>query len=108
MRSAPAPIMVGMPQLSYGGLSENWLLKECGHRHWTSLATKLGLASPSFRDVNGNRLYAAFTAVRLTEGRLQDVAENDRLSILTSVGRISRTQVLSSHSVMCRARRVAK
>jgi probable biosynthetic protein (TIGR04099 family) len=108
MPSVPSPILIGMPQLSHGGLSENWLLKECGHRHWLALAAKLGLASPDFRDAGGNRLYAAFTAVRLSEARLQDVKENDRLSILTSLGRVSRTQHSSTHSVMSRARRVAK
>ena len=64
MQSEGFTTLTGMPQLSYGGLSENWLLKECGDRHWWNLAGQLGFANPNFHDALGNRLYAAFTAVR--------------------------------------------
>jgi len=33
-----ASYLLGMPHLSTGGLSKNWLLKECGHLHWLYLA----------------------------------------------------------------------
>jgi probable biosynthetic protein (TIGR04099 family) len=93
------PITIGMPHLSFGGLSENWLWKECGHRHWRTLAAKLGLAGPDFRDVRGNRLYAAFTAIRLHDGRLAQVREGDALTIASEVDRASHTQHVSSHEI---------
>jgi hypothetical protein len=31
-------VVLGMPHLSLNGLSETWVLKECGHRHWFLLA----------------------------------------------------------------------
>lgn len=91
---------VGMPHLSLGGLSENWLLKECGHRHWIALATKLQLATTDFRDVDGNRLYAAFTAVRVCDAQLARISEGDALRIFTSIARCSRTQWVSSHAAV--------
>lgn len=94
------PIHVGMPHLAFAGLSENWLLKECGHRHWTLLATALGLPKPDFRDAEDNRLYAAFTAVRIHNAQLGLVQEGDELRLLASLGRISRTQWLSTHTVV--------
>lgn len=94
------PIHVGMPHLAFAGLSENWLLKECGHRHWMLLATALGLPKPDFRDAQGNRLYAAFTAVRIHNAQLGLVQEGDELRLLGSLGRISHTQWLSNHTVV--------
>jgi probable biosynthetic protein (TIGR04099 family) len=94
------PIHIGMPHLAFAGLSENWLLKECGHRHWTVLATALGLPKPDFRDAEGNRLYAAFTAVRIHNAQLGLVQDGDELRLLASLGRISRTQWLSNHAVL--------
>ncbi len=101
-------IRVGMPHLALVGLSENWLLKECGHRHWTLLATKLGLATTDFRDAGGNRLYAAFTAVRVGDAQLENVKEGNELRLLTSLARVSRTQWLSSHAVVCNDQVVAR
>jgi probable biosynthetic protein (TIGR04099 family) len=95
------PILVGMPQLSRGGLSENWLLKECGHRHWMLLAERMGLPVPDFRDARANRLYAAFTTVRLEGAGLSAVREHDWFRIRSSLSRISRTQFLSRHAVEC-------
>jgi len=97
-----------MPHLAYGGLSENWLLKECGHRHWTLLATALGLQKPDFRDADGNRLYAAFTAVRVQNAQLGFIQEGDELRLLASLGRISRTQWLSNHIAVCADNTVAR
>jgi probable biosynthetic protein (TIGR04099 family) len=102
------PTEIGMPHLAVGGLSENWLLKECGHRHWMLLAAELGLSKPDFRDADGNRLYAAFTAVRVCDAQLGSVREGDALRLRTSLGRISRTQWLSSHVAVSKERLTAR
>jgi probable biosynthetic protein (TIGR04099 family) len=105
---ASQTVVIGMPHLSFGGLSENWLWKECGHRHWGKLAARLGLAGPDFRDARGNRLYAAFTSIRLREGRLSQVHEGDELVITSDVDRASHTQYVSHHAVLKGDVRIAK
>ena len=47
--------VLGMPHLCLGGLSETWLLRECGHRHWFLLAQATGRTVPNFRDVRAIR-----------------------------------------------------
>ncbi len=93
---APA-VTVGMPHLSLGGLSESWLLKECGHRHWFLLAGAAGVALPDFRDADGAPVYAAFCGVSLREALLDVVAENDTLTFASSLAHVSRTQFCSRH-----------
>lgn len=84
--------LVGMPHLSFVGLSENWLLKHCGDLHWSMLAERMGFGSSDFRDAQGRRLYAAFVAIQLEECRLEEIREDDRLEIVSELSRISRTQ----------------
>jgi probable biosynthetic protein (TIGR04099 family) len=90
---------VGMPQLGRHGLSEHWLLKECGDRHWLSLAAGLDLPLPEFRDAAGRKLYAAFTLVRETGARLDAVAEHDRLRIESRSCPVGRSQHYGVHAL---------
>ncbi|WP_042693701.1 Pnap_2097 family protein [Azospirillum sp. B506] len=100
------PITVGMPQLGLNGLSEHWLLKECGHRHWLMLADLFGQPLPDFRDSEGATLYATFTGLSLDGARLDEVAEHDRLAIDGRIVRTSRTQYLSIQTVHANGRPV--
>ena len=84
-----------MPHLGLGGLSETWLLKECGHRHWFQLAAAAGLARPDFRDEAGEPIYAAFLAVSVRDAALDVVREHDELVFASQLVRISRTQFTS-------------
>jgi probable biosynthetic protein (TIGR04099 family) len=86
-----------MPQLAYAGLSENWLLKECGDLHWDCLAQGYGMIKPDFRDVSGKKAYAAFTAIRISKATLDRVCENDRIQIDCSVAPATRAQFFSRH-----------
>jgi probable biosynthetic protein (TIGR04099 family) len=90
----------GMPQLSYTGLSENWLLKECGDHHWDALAAHAGRATPDFGDDDGHRSYAAFTAVRLQAYGFDAVRENDAFEIGTTLCRTGPVRHFSTHRVM--------
>ncbi|WP_193610957.1 Pnap_2097 family protein [Paraburkholderia caledonica] len=94
------PYRAGMPQLSYTGLSENWLLKECGHRHWEALAAHAGRAQPDFCDDNGGRSYAAFTAIRLQTCGLDSIAENDTFEIRSTLCRTGPVRHFSTHHVV--------
>lgn len=98
---------VGMPQLGLHGLSEQWLLRDCGHRHWLMLAGLFGLDRPEFRDRDGNKLYATFTGVSVTDARLDRVAEHDLLRFEGRVHPVSRTQYESAQRITVGGRTVA-
>ncbi|WP_230970834.1 Pnap_2097 family protein [Nitrogeniibacter aestuarii] len=97
----PARVRVGMPQLGLNGLSESWLLAECGDRHWQLLAEACGQPVVNLRDGRGRRVYAAFRAIRLRQAALERVGEGDLLSLDSRIGRISRTQCYSKHVIAC-------
>ena len=44
-------VLLGMPHLAPTGLSETWLMKELGHRHWLMLARHLGMENASDAEV---------------------------------------------------------
>ncbi|WP_371348233.1 Pnap_2097 family protein [Ancylobacter sp. IITR112] len=95
-----------MPQLSLTGLSEIWLLKELGHRHWMGLARLAGRTVPDFRAADGTPVYAAFRALSVEQADFASLGENDRLTIRSEVRRISRTQCASRHELTCQERPV--
>lgn len=108
----PAPLVgrytAGMPQLCGSGLSENWLLKECGHRHWLAIAHSQGQAQPEFRDAQGHKVYAAFSLVRIRQAQLERVEENHAFSISTQCQPAGRTQHYSQHEVQLHGQRIAE
>ena len=58
-------VVLGMAHLSPFGLSEQWLLRDCGDRHWSLIARALGQDSAVFADGAGRPVYAAFCATSL-------------------------------------------
>lgn len=94
------PVRTGMPELCRAGLSETWLFKACGHRHWLVLARAHGLAKPDFRNDAGERLYPAFTSVILADGKLDHVGEDMPLRFDITLIRIGRTRFRSRIEVM--------
>ncbi|CCA90703.1 conserved hypothetical protein (plasmid) [Novosphingobium sp. PP1Y] len=95
------PVVTGMPQLCRAGLSENWLFKACGHRHWLALSAAYGLSSPDFRGTDGQRLYPAFTSIDLVAqgAGLGAVGENVRIDFALRLERIGRTRFRSTIAV---------
>lgn len=92
--------LAGMPNLAYTGLSENWLLKECGHQHWLALAALHERPLPDFADSQGRPAYAAFTAVRLSALRLDEIAENRTFRIDSRLGRAGQVRHYSEHRLL--------
>ncbi len=86
----PSTILVGMPHLCLGALSETWLLTECGHRHWLLLAT--GLDVPDFRDEAGEPVYAMFLAVSVRDAAPDAVHEHDQLAFSSRLVRAAHTR----------------
>jgi probable biosynthetic protein (TIGR04099 family) len=104
----PDAVVLGMPHLCTIGLSETWLFKECGHRHWLLLAEAAGLAAPDFRDPAGDPIYAAFLSVSVREAAFETVREHDRLAFASRLARISRTRFMSTHRLLVRGRPVGE
>lgn len=103
-----ARYVAGMPNLCYNGLSENWLLKECGHRHWLAIAQAQGSQQPEFRDAQGRKVYAAFTLVRLSDARLEQIGEHDAFSITSQCLPVGRAQHYSRHDLRVHGQRGAR
>jgi len=102
----PGTVLLGMPQLAAGMLSEQWLLKDCGHRHWHLLAESAGLAVPAFRDPDGAPIYAAFSGVTVDAEGFATCREHDPLSIHSRLVRLSRTRFVSHHRLAVKGRPV--
>jgi probable biosynthetic protein (TIGR04099 family) len=100
-------IVLGMPQLCPNGLSENWLWKELGHRHWELIGQAIGRASAGFGPTGAQPTYAAFKRIALRGGDLGAVSENDVLDLRSNLTHLSETRVASRHRVACRDRLVA-
>ncbi|WP_205803101.1 Pnap_2097 family protein [Burkholderia sp. Ac-20365] len=98
----------GMPHLNYTGLSENWLLKECGHRHWEALAAHSGREQTDFHDDNGGRSYAAFTAIRLQTQGLDAIREDDAFDIHSSLCRTGPVRHFSTHRIVRGSEEIAE
>ena len=98
-RLATRRYRAGMPQLSLIGLGENWLLKECGDRHWATLAMHSGRQVPDFVADNGKPAYAAFTAIRLCASAFDALHENDEFEIRTTLRRVGAVRHVSEHEV---------
>lgn len=103
---AEETLLLGMPQLCLAGLSEVWLLKELGHRHWMGLAQLAGRAVPDFRATDGAPVYAAFRALSVEQADFAVLGENDRLTIRTTLCRLTHTQCASRHELTCQGRPV--
>jgi probable biosynthetic protein (TIGR04099 family) len=95
-------VVLGMPHLCFGGLSETWLLKECGHRHWFLLAHAAGRDVPDFRDASGEPIYAAFVSVSVRESRFHAAREHDELAFEAQLARFSRARFVSQHRLAVR------
>jgi probable biosynthetic protein (TIGR04099 family) len=104
----PAGIVLGMPHLCLAGLSETWLLKECGHRHWLLLAEAADIDRPEFRDETGEPIYATFLAVSVRDAAFDAVREHDELVFSSRLARISRTQFTSFHRLSIGARPIGE
>lgn len=89
--------LLGMPQLDASGLSELWLQKTCGERHWRGLAASLGQLPQSWIDGQGRRVYAAFGLLRLQGAELWRAREGDDLTLSSTLSRVGRAQAWSRH-----------
>ncbi len=98
-RALDPHILLGMPHLNPFGLSETWLMKELGHRHWLMLAQQMDMEDADFRTPDGREAYAAICATSLKQAHLNLAKPNDVLVVQSSISQVSRTQHASIHHV---------
>lgn len=81
-------LRINMPQMAIQSLSENWLFKEIGSRHWTLLCDGLGVDSDKIKDQMGNRLYATFVRIRIEiNSSLSQFVENEEIALNSHIHR---------------------
>jgi probable biosynthetic protein (TIGR04099 family) len=92
-----ARFVLGMPQLDACGLSEQWLQRTCGDRHWQALARLSGHPSENWRDDRGRRVYAAFAYLRLGDARLAAATEGQSVTLRSESAALGRAKAWSQH-----------
>jgi len=103
-----ATFLASMSNLAYTGLSENWLLKECGHQHWMALAALYDRAVPDFRDAQGRIAYAAFTQMKSQGLQLQAITENRAFALQTTLSRAGQNRHASTQRLLLGERCVGR
>lgn len=107
-RALEPHMLIGMPHLTPHGLSETWLMKELGHRHWLMLARDMGMENADFRTDGGDEAYAAICATSLTAARLDLVGANTILTIRSAMSTLSRTQTSTTHDLSVKGRHIGR
>lgn len=107
-RALDPHILLGMPHLNGNGLSETWLMKELGHRHWLMLARHLGIDNADFRTADGEEAYAAICATSLADARFNVVQANNILTIHSRLSAVSKTQTSTRHELSVHGKSVGK
>lgn len=99
-------ISINMPQMAVIGLSENWLFRYSGDRHWQALCESLGTPSHELMDSEGNRLYPSFVAIRTRYSIPSSaVVENETFEVGTTLSRYGNAIFTSEnmfHNKRCR------
>ena len=70
-RALEPHLLIGMPHLTPHGLSETWLMKELGHRHWLMLTRDLGMDNADFprMEMRSTQPFAPHHSPRLASAR---------------------------------------
>lgn len=72
--------VLGMAEMGYAGLSEQWLTRRAGDLHWRLIAQAMGQRRAVFTCAQGQPLYAAFCASSLRLGTPPDLGDTLRLT----------------------------
>lgn len=91
-------IRLGMPHLAFAGLSETWMLMECGHQHWTMLAERIQSSLEDLADAHGNPIYASFVCHRI-HGSLEGLQSGNDVHLESRLHQLSSKRFYSLHSL---------
>lgn len=78
-------VEIRMPQMANSALSESWLLKYLGDKHWFLLSEGFKKKSSEFKDGNGNRLYATFIRINYSTSALNYFKENEIINFNSKI-----------------------
>lgn len=93
---------LNLPQIIFGGLSENWLMKEIGDMHWEMVCNGFKKESRNILDEDNNRLYAAFVRVRYESTHsFNGYGENEILNLTGDLSRFGTKMFFSNIHAMC-------
>lgn len=90
-------VPINMPQMCLHGLSENWLFKYLGAKHWDMLSGGLKTTSSQLQNQDGQRLYASFVRIRMESNHsLFSFQENDSLALRAQMQRYGNDMYFSN------------
>lgn len=94
--------VLGMAEMGFRGLSEQWLMRRAGDLHWRLIAQAMGQREAVFACAGGRPLYAAFCASRLVLDRPEAPRLGGRLDLSARLFRVGRSR-LGSLVMLCDA-----
>lgn len=89
-------VEIRMPQMANSALSESWLLKYLGDKHWFLLSEGFNKKSSEFQDDNGNRLYATFVRINYSTSTLNNFKENETIKFNSKIEGFGSNTFISS------------
>ena len=99
---------LGLAEMGYRGLSEQWLMRRAGDLHWRLIADAMGQREASFTCTEGKPLYAAFCVSSL---RLADPASpriGGSLNLSARLWRIGRSRLASEQVIQFERRPIGR
>lgn len=103
-----ARLTLGMAQLAYRGLAEEWWLRHLGDVHWQLIADAVGQHSTVFRDTQGRQIYAAFCATEFEQLDPEAVQLGAEITLRSALWAVARSRLQSVHSLVIGGREVAR
>lgn len=92
-------ISLGMAQLAFRGLAEDWWLKHLGDVHWQLIADSVGQNTTVFKDHAGRQTYAAFCATEFDQPHPDAVGLGTSLEVTSTLWSAGRNRLQSIHSL---------
>ncbi len=89
-------VEIRMPQMANSSLSESWLLKYLGDKHWLLLSEGFDKESSEFKDENGKRLYATFVRINYSTSALNKFQENETINFNSKIEGFGNNTFISS------------
>lgn len=89
-------VEIRMPQMANSALSESWLLKYLGDKHWVLLCEGFDKKSSEFLDESGNRLYATFVRINYSISALMQFEENEIINFSSKIEGLGNNTFISN------------
>ncbi|WP_424966503.1 Pnap_2097 family protein [Dinoroseobacter sp. S375] len=101
-------LTLGMAQLAYRGLAEDWWLRHLGDVHWQLIADAVGQHSTVFRDAAGRQIYAAFCATEFEQLDPEAAALGSETTLCSELWAVARSRLQSVHRLVIGGQKVAR